>query len=193
MEKMAEREKKRSKNSITVYVDEAHFYVDADLRRKLGFIGEEVYVKSTSPGRKNIKVYGVAIPAKGKFWLHECETFNGKQSGEVLKFIRKMYPGRRIDLIWDGGPQHKGEKVNEALEETKIKEHKLPAYSPELNAIEPLWKWMREEVTYNKCHKNLADLRESLIKRIKEMQAKPREVRKRLKPNLSKIRPYLKL
>ena len=27
----------------------------------------------------------------------------------------------------------------------------LPAYSPDLNPIEGLWKWMREEVTRNHC------------------------------------------
>jgi len=34
----------------------------------------------------------------------------------------------------------------------------LPAYSPDLNPIEGLWKWMREEVTQHFCHVSLRDL-----------------------------------
>lgn len=31
----------------------------------------------------------------------------------------------------------------------------LPAYSPDLNPIEGLWKWMREDVTQLHCHPTL--------------------------------------
>ncbi len=34
----------------------------------------------------------------------------------------------------------------------------LAGYSPDLNPIEGLWKWMREEVTYGYCHKTLGEL-----------------------------------
>jgi transposase len=34
----------------------------------------------------------------------------------------------------------------------------LPGYSPDLNPIEGLWKWMREEVTQHHCHPTLTDL-----------------------------------
>ncbi len=28
----------------------------------------------------------------------------------------------------------------------------LPGYSPDLMAVEPLWRWLREDVTYHHCH-----------------------------------------
>ena len=34
----------------------------------------------------------------------------------------------------------------------------LPGYSPDLNPIERLWDWMREEVTRGFCHQSVADL-----------------------------------
>ena len=34
----------------------------------------------------------------------------------------------------------------------------LPAYSPDLNPIENLWRWMREEVTHNHCHPSMRHL-----------------------------------
>ena len=34
----------------------------------------------------------------------------------------------------------------------------LPSYSPDLNPMEALWKWMREEVTQHHCYQSLKTL-----------------------------------
>ncbi|PPQ34291.1 hypothetical protein CCS01_11585 [Rhodopila globiformis] len=34
----------------------------------------------------------------------------------------------------------------------------LPSYSPDLMAVEPLWRWLREDVTYHHCHATAEDL-----------------------------------
>jgi hypothetical protein len=35
---------------------------------------------------------------------------------------------------------------------------RCPAYSPDLMAVEPLWRWLREDVTYHHCHATAEDL-----------------------------------
>ena len=34
----------------------------------------------------------------------------------------------------------------------------LPGYSPDLMPVEPLWRWLREDVTYHHCHATADDL-----------------------------------
>ena len=34
----------------------------------------------------------------------------------------------------------------------------LPGYSPDLMPVEPLWRWLREDVTYHHCHATAEDL-----------------------------------
>jgi transposase len=34
----------------------------------------------------------------------------------------------------------------------------LPGYSPDLTAVEPLWRWLRKDVTYHHCHATAEDL-----------------------------------
>jgi hypothetical protein len=34
----------------------------------------------------------------------------------------------------------------------------LPGYSPNLMEVEPLWRWLRDAVTYHHCHATAADV-----------------------------------
>src|SRR4051812_46436007 len=43
----------------------------------------------------------------------------------------------------------------------------LPSYSPDLMAVEPLWRWLREDVTYHHCHATAEDL----IRRVAAFEA----------------------
>jgi hypothetical protein len=58
----------------------------------------------------------------------------------------------------------------------------LPGYSPDLNPIECLWKWMREEVTQNHCYntmRELFDACKSFIGRINLDPLPEKEMQKR--------------
>ena len=52
----------------------------------------------------------------------------------------------------------------------------LPSYSPDLMAVEPLWRWLREDVTYHHCHATAEDL----IRRVAAFEADPCAVADRL-------------
>ena len=55
-------------------------------------------------------------------------------------------------------------------------------YSPDLNLIERLWDWMREEVTRGYCHASLAALRLACQQFIAGINAAPETVVDRLWP-----------
>ena len=50
-------------------------------------------------------------------------------------------------VIWDGTPWHRAKLIQKTAAELGIGLVQLPAYSPDLNPLQGLWKWMREEVT----------------------------------------------
>ena len=58
----------------------------------------------------------------------------------------------------------------------------LPSYSPDLNPIEGLWKWMREEVTRNFCHASMCHLFDACKAFIDRINANPQRVVSRLWP-----------
>jgi transposase len=49
------------------------------------------------------------------------------------------------------------------LERSKIKLYFLPPYSPNLNPIERLWKWMKERVIYNTYYREFEDFRAAVL------------------------------
>ena len=52
-------------------------------------------------------------------------------------------------MFCDNARYHKNRLVEEYLKKSKIELHFLPPYSPNLNPIERLWQWMKEQVMYN--------------------------------------------
>ena len=81
----------------------------------------------------------------------------------TIQFLQRMAawladaPGAVV-IIWDGAPWHRAKCVQAAADELGFTLIALPAYSPDLNPIEGLWKWMREEVTRNHCHESMRHL-----------------------------------
>ena len=58
----------------------------------------------------------------------------------------------------------------------------LPSYSPDLNPIEGLWRWMREEVTRNFCHASMRHLFDACKAFIDRINADPQRLVSRLWP-----------
>ena len=65
---------------------------------------------------------------------------------------------RPTTIIWDGAPWHRNKTVQQKATELKLTLQRLPGYSPDLNPIEGLWKWMREDVTQQYCYHTMREL-----------------------------------
>ena len=70
---------------------------------------------------------------------------------------------KRVVLIIDNAPWHRGKPIDEALADHPHLEFKrLPSYSPQLNVIERFWKLLRRRATHNRLFAGLAELKRSL-------------------------------
>src|SRR3989442_14145412 len=69
-----------------------------------------------------------------------------------LQQLRAHHPEPLI-VIWDNGPAHGGAPLRDylATPDLRLRLVRLPAYSPDFNADEHIWAWVREEVTANTC------------------------------------------
>jgi transposase len=90
--------------------------------------------------------------------------------------------GRDLVVVWDGAPWHRAKVVQQSAEELGIELVALPGYSPDLNPIEGLWKWMREEVTQLCCYKSLEDLFQACKSFVETINQNPLEMIDRLWP-----------
>lgn len=56
----------------------------------------------------------------------------------------------------------------------------LPPYSPNLNLIEGLWKWLKEKVIYNVFYKTVPEIRKNVNAFLETLSAEPETVIQRL-------------
>jgi transposase len=164
------------------FADEAHFYADADLRRKWVLRGAPALVDSTSPrwGEKASYYSAVCVETGEVAYLALEGNSSAATSAAFLRHLRAHSPEPLI-VIWDNGPAHSGEPIRDylATPDLRLRLVRLPAYSPDFNADEHLWGWIREEVTANTCFGTAAAVRAHVDPFLAGLAARPEAVRQR--------------
>ena len=154
--------------SMLVYLDEAHIHQDVDLGYGWGERGKRFHVASTSPGLSaKVSFYGLYFYNEGQVRIWPYPRGNGEHTIDVLRRLRAELPDEKLTVIWDGAPYHRSGIVREAAADLAIDLRPLPGYSPDLMPVEPLWRWLREDVTYHHCHATAQDL----IRRVAAFEA----------------------
>jgi transposase len=148
------RTESRSRGVKIFFVDEAHFRADVDLRGKWVLKGEPALADSTSPrwGEKATYYSGVCLETGEVESMEVSGNYNAETSVTFLRQLRNN-SGQPLIVIWDNGPAHYGDALRDYLKtpDLNIRLVSLPGYSPDLNADEAVWDWVREEVTANLC------------------------------------------
>lgn len=151
-----------------VYLDEAHIHQDVDLGHGWGVRGQRFYVASSSPGlAAKVSFYGLYLYNEGQVRIWPYARANGEHTIDVLRRLRAEIPHGTLIVIWDGAPYHRAKVVWSVAASLGITLVPLPGYSPDLMPVEPLWRWLREDVTYHHCHA-IAD---DLIRRVAAFEA----------------------
>jgi transposase len=115
-------------------------------------------------GRSRINLSGAIDILSHKIVVQEDKTLNANSTISVLQKIEEAYPTKkRIHLFCDNARYYRNKEVTKYLAASKIQLHFLPPYSPNLNPIERLWKWMKERVMYNTYYEYFEDFKLSVF------------------------------
>ena len=99
-----------------------------------------------------------------KLIVQEDITLNTESTIAFLSKIEQAYPfKKKIHLFCDNARYYRNKRVSEYLAKSKISLHFLPPYSPNLNPIERLWKWMKERVIYNTYYEYFDDFKLAVL------------------------------
>lgn len=108
---------------------------------------------------------------------------NGEHTAAFLERVAEWVKGKpKPTIIWDGSPVHRARLAQEKAKVLGLEIVQLPGYSPDLNPIEGLWKWMREEVTYAYCQPSLDALHEACRMFLERINQAPLTLVERLWP-----------
>ena len=81
---------------------------------------------------------------------------------DLLRRIAILNLGVPITLVMDNARYQKCRIVTTLASQLNIELLYLPAYSPNLNLIERLWKFVKKEVLYSKYYPNFSEFKNSI-------------------------------
>ncbi len=118
---------------------------------------------ATNGSGRRLNIVGALDLAEMKVHTQEFETIDAQSMIAFLAYLLAQLPRGVIHLILDQARYHTCKDVAAWLAlNPRIQVHFLPSYSPNLNAIEPLWKIMREHVMYNRYYAHFRDFTEAI-------------------------------
>jgi transposase len=167
--------------------DEARFQMVPTLAATLGVKGHRPIV-GTRDCKDVLYVFAVLNLVTGAVHANTLESLQAanrkkKESktrrmqrafADHLRHVGRAYPKdvhKRVVLMIDNAPWHRGPLIDEALAENPHLEfYRMPSYSPQLNVIERLWKKLRRRATHNRLFDAIADLKSSVRNSLRYFQ-----------------------
>lgn len=138
--------------------------------------GQQPLIPTT--GQRNTqKIFG-AVSLCGPRFHFRCDTvFDGQSYVGFLEQLAHTYSRRPVILIHDNVAYHRGPEVRNWLSERRRFEvAALPAYSPEFNAVEPIWHHTRMMATHNRYYPELEVFKGSLLSTLKDIERHPGQI-----------------
>ena len=99
----------------------------------------------------------------------------------VVRFLRHLLdclPGKLL-VLWDGSPIHRAEKKDSLTAGAAARLHpeQLPAYAPDTNPEEGVWRPLKRVELGNRCRRDLSHRRTELRRAVLRLRQKPHLVR----------------
>lgn len=140
----------KSHHRVLCFVDAAHFVLAPFLGYLWSFT--RLFIKAPS-GRKRFNVLAALNAVTHQLITVTNDSYiNALSVCELLWKIARVYPDVAITLVLDNARYQKCHLVRELAESLHIELLYLPPYSPNLNLIERLWKFVKKQCLYSKYY-----------------------------------------
>jgi len=154
-----ELEKNLKEDEVILHLDGVHPQHNTTCSQAWILKGETKEIKSNT-GRERLNLGGAYNPKTMEAIMLETKTINAEAIIELFKLIEDRYKDKtKIYGILDNARYHRSKLVRDYLKTSRIELIFLPPYSPNLNLIERLWKFMRKKVINNRYYEKFPDFR----------------------------------
>lgn len=175
--------KKLLNNEInTVLFEDESMIRDYQAIMKTWFPVGQQRIIPTYGKHEGVKLVGCMDYETGHIYVEEHKNYNAGVFLKFLKNILKQYPNGKIVIILDNAKIHHAKLLKDFLtcNKTRLELVFLPPYSPNLNKIEGLWRWLKDSVINNVFFHSVEDIKEAVEKFINWVNTIPNVVIDRL-------------
>lgn len=113
-------------------------------------VGEQRVIP-TYGKHEGVKLVGFLDYETGRVYVEEHRRYDAEVFLQFLKNTMSLYENGKIIMILDNAKIHHAKLLSPFLEEMqgRLEFLFLPPYSPNLNKIEELWRWLKDSVINN--------------------------------------------
>jgi transposase len=155
------------------FVDAAHFVFGTYLCCLWSFV--RLYVRAAS-GRQRFNVLGAFNAVTQELIaVSNTSVVNTETMCELLRKIAAQGLVGRVTLVLDNARYQRNKVVQALAESMKIELLYLPSYSPNLNLIERLWRFVKKEALYGRYHACFADFKAAIEDTLAKLPSKHKD------------------
>jgi transposase len=154
-----ERQKRQAEGKRTrrYFVDACHPVWGVEMLYRCWLLVGQRLLVGVGGGRKRLNILGAYCPDDGEYLDVRLsrDNINSQQFVNLLRVLRERHPGTEEFILYlDNARYYHTPVVKEWLARNpQFRLEPLPAYSPNLNLIERLWKLLRREA-FTRWHKS---------------------------------------
>jgi transposase len=143
--------------------------------------GKQRIIKTTGKHR-GVKLFSTVEYGTGEIVWQEDEEYTVEKFLTFLQKTVTAYPTGKIVMILDNARIHHAKLLEPFLMKQKgrLKLEFLPPYSPELNIVEGLWKWLKADVINNVFYHTIDEIRKNVHAFMEQIMKDPMNIIDRL-------------
>lgn len=138
-------------------------------------------IKTTGKHR-GVKLLATVNYVTGEVVWQEEEQYTAEEFLAFLHKVTATYPTGKIVMILDNARIHHAKLLEPFLKEMerRLELIYLPPYSPQLNVVEGLWKWLKSDVINNVFYHKAEDIRKNVQSFMENIMLDPMKIIDRL-------------
>jgi len=132
--------------------------------QKTWFLRGKQRIIRTTGKHRGVKLLATVDYANGQIVWQENEQYTAETFLNFLHQVVAHYPTGKIVMVLDNARIHHAKLLLPFLDEMKERLELvfLPPYSPKLNIVEGLWKWLKSDVINNVFYHTVAEIRNNV-------------------------------
>lgn len=150
------------------FVDASHF-VRGPYLRKVWCL-DRLWIRTAS-GKGRLNVLGALDACADCIqFLATDENIDSLGAACILYKLRETHPDETITVVLDNARYQACHRYKSLARALKIELLFLPAYSPNLNLIERVWKWIKGNCLYNKYYPTIKQFNQAIIECLESIE-----------------------